>query len=232
MNKVRWLRINGMLAGIVFAGAALSLGYRMENAVIALVTKVVENVEKKKDVADWQKATKGDLLNPGDAVRTGEKSLAIIKFTTDNSILRVREQSYLTLNNEGSAKSVDLKSGGFGFDIHKQKENEGFRFTSPTAVASIRGTRGKLSGANGGDTLIVTEGLVNFRNIVSNKSLDVGAGTIGFSQPDGSLTSRKATPQELADASAAATGNTTNQLNIELKDGKGNTKKMKIEYKK
>ena len=232
MNKFRWLRVYALFFGVVFSGTAVCLGFRPENAVIALVTKVVQNVERKKETADWMKAAKGDLLNSGDAVKTGSKSLAIIKFTTDNSILRVREQSLLKLNNEASAKNIDLDHGAFGFDVHKQKENEHFRFTSPTAVASIRGTQGKLSGSKDGDTLVVVEGIVNFRNTISNKSVDVGSGTIGFSKPDGSLDSRKATEQELADAAAVATGSGSNQLKIELKDSKGNKKELKIEFKK
>ncbi len=217
---------------MIVIGSIATMGFRSENAVVALVTKVVQQVTRKTETTDWTKAAKGDMLNGGDAVKTGDQSLAVLKFMLDNSVLRVREQSEVTLNRAVSARSVDVRKGGLGFDIRKQQENEQFRFTTPTAVASIRGTRGKLSGGKDGDTLIVVEGLVNFKNTISGRSVDVGAGSIGISEPNGSITSRKATPQELSDALSAALGSSNNQLNIELKDGKGNTRKLDIEFRK
>ena len=231
MNKQIRLIQGSLTALILLSFAMLNYGFRAENSVVALVTKVIEDVTKKTQSTEWNKATKGDILNTGDAVRTGSKSLAIIKFTTDNSILRVRELSLVKLNGDGSSKNVELQNGGFGFEIQKQKENAQFKFTSPTSVASIRGTRGKMSSGESGDTLIVTEGLVNLKNTISNKDIDVGAGSVGVSTPDGSISSRKATPQEMADANSAV-GNNENKLNIELKDSKGNKKELKIEYKK
>ena len=48
--------------------------------------------------------------------------------------------------------------------------------------------------------------------------MDVHEGEIGISNQDGVITSRKATPQELADAASAATGGTDNELKLELRD--------------
>jgi hypothetical protein len=151
--------------------------------------------------------------------------------------VRVREESQLTVTGEtnvpGSfSKNIRLSKGGFGFDVRKQHSNEQFQLTSPTSVASIRGTKGKLSGNEGHDTLVVTEGLVNFKNTVSNTDIDIPAGTIGFSNQDGTLTSRKATEQELADANNAANGGLLNELNLELKDSHGNKKELKLKFKK
>ena len=70
----------------------------------------------------------------------------------------------------------------------------------------------------------------SLKNMVSNKDIDVPAGYIGFSNDDGSLSSRLATADELADANAAATGGTQNELNLELKDTKGNRKELKLKY--
>jgi hypothetical protein len=125
-----------------------------------------------------------------------------------------------------------LNGGAFGFEVKKQKQNEQFQLTSPTSVASIRGTKGKMSGGLGNDTLVVTEGLVNFKNNSSGNDVDVAAGFIGFSLQDGTITSRKATTQELADANNAATGGSSHDLNLELKDSQGNKKDLKIRYKK
>lgn len=217
------------LASFVF----LSFGFRPENSTLALVTKIVQEVMKRSASADWSKATNGDMLIAGDQVRTGKQSLAVIKFM-DRSIVRVREQSELTVTsssqNGGMVKIIQLGKGSLGFDVKKQ-QNDRFRLTSPTSVASIRGTYGKLSGGTGNDTLVVTEGLVNFKNSISNNEVDVAAGFIGFSNQDGSISSRKATEQELADANNAALGSSSNELNLELRNSKGDKKELKIRYK-
>jgi hypothetical protein len=220
-------------AGLILA-VAMSIGFSYKAANVALITKVIQDVTKKTSEAEWQKAGKGETLLSGDKVRTGQKSLAVVKFL-DNSIVRVRENSELTMNTEvagiGTLRNVQLNKGGYGFHVKKQ-QNDQFRLTSPTSVASIRGTMGKFSGGAGADTLVVTEGLVNLRNVISGKELDVAAGEIGFSSEDGTVTSRKATEQELADANSTATGGTDNELKLELRDGQGNKKELKLKYKK
>ena len=209
---------------------ALNFGFGINNASIAVVTKTILEVMKKSASNNWTNAEKGDMLVGGDQIKTGKKSLAVVKFK-DNSIIRLHEHSELTVNGEGTPgaiiKSALLTSGSIGFDIKKQ-ENAQFRLTSPTSVASIRGTMGKWSR---GDTLVVTKGLVNLKNLISNKDIDVSAGEIGFSKDDGSISSRKATENELVDANNAANGGNANELKLEMKDSKGNKKELKLRYK-
>ncbi len=201
---------------------------------VALITKTIQDVSRQSgENTPWLKAAKGASLLSGDRVQTGRRSLAVVKFL-DNSIVRVRELSQLTLVTEkagtGILRTVSIKQGGYGFEVTKQ-QNDQFRLTSPTSVASIRGTRGTFAGGNGNDTLIVTEGLVNLRNSASGKEVDVAAGEIGFSNDDGTVTSRKATAQELADANRTANGGTDNELKLELRDGQGNKKDLKLRFK-
>ena len=200
---------------------------------VALVTKTIQDVTKQTGGGEWVKAGRGLSLLSGDRVRTGQRSLAVVKFL-DNSIVRVRELSELTLVTEtsgsGILRNVGLTKGGYGFEVRKQ-QNDQFRLTSPTSVASIRGTKGKFSGGMGSDTLIVTEGLVNLRNTASGQDVDVAEGEIGFSNEDGTITSRRATPQELADAASAAVGGTENELKLELRDPKGSKKELKLRFK-
>ncbi len=235
MIKTRLL-VAGIIALLLVTLCQTSEGFHSENATVALITKTIQVVNRKSPPNDWITAVKGDPLISGDQLQTGKKSLAIVKFI-DNSIIRVRELSELIIGGQSTApgmlsKVIQLNGGTFGFDVKKQKQNEQFRFTSPTSVASIRGTKGKMNGGKGNDTLVVTEGLVNFKNTTSNNEVDVPAGFIGFSNQDGSISSRKATEQELADANNAATGGTLHELNFELKDSQGNKKDLKIKYKK
>lgn len=211
-----------------------TVGFRpAATATLGLLTKTIQEVTKRAGETEWQKATRGDALVAGDAIRTGQKSLAIIKFL-DNSIVRVRELSELRMNTESSGnlrlKTIQLVKGGYGFDVRKQ-QNEQFRLTSPTSVASIRGTKGKYAGGGSHDTLVVVEGLVNLANTSSGRDLDIPGGFIGFSSDDGTLTSRRATDGELADAMNAATGGAENELKLELRDNKGNKKDLKLKFK-
>jgi hypothetical protein len=225
--------IKFLILTILSSFILLTVGYGADNSSLAILKKIVNDVKKKSQSSEYVQATLGVILISGDQVQTGKKSLAIIKFT-EGSIVRLREQSELTLKSEGQKGSMiresNLMNGSVGFDVQKQRMDQ-FRLTSPTSVASIRGTKGKWSGGRGHDTLVVTEGLVNLKNNISNKDIDIAAGYIGFSDEDGSLTSRKATDEELADANIAALGGTINELKLEMKDSKGNKKDLKLRYK-
>lgn len=204
--------------------AAVSFGYRPGPKTIGQIKKVVLEVTKNGNI----KAKGGELLASGDEVKTGEKSFAIVKFL-DGSVVRVREQSALKIKHDAQGKSVDLESGAFGFEI--QKQNEKFTFTSPTSVASIRGTQGILIAGEENDTLVISEGLVNLKNKASENNADVGAGYIGFSNSDGTVTIRKATEKELANAKSASTGG-ENNMEMNLQNQKGDQRKLKFNYKK
>ena len=236
---MRTLAHRTAIACVIFFTAAMVLGasnFSETMATIGVVSKVVQEVSKKVATGKWTKAEKGDALSSGDEVRTGDKSIAVVKFK-DNSILRVREKSELKIQGEvvgaALAKSVHINRGTVGFEVQKQ-ENEKFTFTSATSVASIRGTKGALETQSTGDDLIVTEGLVNLLNLISNRQVDVGSGETGTSRPDGSVNKRPSTPQERDRAiSALRAGDDTrqNELKIELRNPQGNTRDLIIRYR-
>ena len=206
------------------------------NPAVALITKSINDVTKVSTSGESNQATKGTILFNNDRVITGKKSLALIKFQDDNSMVRLRELSELTISsdveNATTIKSTTLTKGGLGFVVHKQQQNKQFRLTSPTSVASIRGTKGTWCGGTGKDTLLVIEGLINLKNSKSNKDIDIPAGFIGFSNDDGSILSRRATEGELADADRTISGTLLNELKLEMKDPNGNKKVLKLKYNK
>ena len=201
-------------------------------SVAGFFTQVVLDVRHKAVEKDWAPAKRGGALGFGDIVRTGASSFAIIKFT-DKSIVKVRESSELTLTSETAlSKNVELQKGVIGFNVQKQQKNSEFRFTSPTSVASIRGTGGRFATRELSDTLIVVEGNVLLTNSLSNQSVEVGAGFTGISNADGTIQVRPSTSGERALGQAAATpGDEQNQLELEMRDSQGNKKKLKIQYK-
>jgi hypothetical protein len=205
-----------------------------QNPVVGLISKVIQDVTRRVSGQEWEKAARGQTLASGDMVRTGAKSFAVLKLK-DNSLLRLREESEVvvtgTLRGKEFSKSVQVRQGVVGFNIRKQGAGEQFRFSSPTSVASVKGTGGVLR-VNGSDTLTVVEGLVALTNSVSNTSVDVPAGYTGISRPDGSVESRVSTGAEIAAAEEAMrTGDQPRQLKLELKNSQGQQKDLIIDFK-
>ena len=168
---------------------------------VALVFKPIGTVEFLKTGKSWAKAVPSTPLMSGDQVRTGENSFVVIKFI-ENSILRLQENSEITVSGEMTSnkefsKNVHLARGELNFDV-KKREGEKFEFSTPTSVASIRGTQGLLvNGGDSSDVLILGAGLVVFTNTVSNQSVDVGAGQTAHSYANGKIEVKPTTPEEL-----------------------------------
>ena len=204
------------------------------DAPIGLLSKVILEVLRKESGKTWENAIRGQTLSSGDMVRTGPKSLAIIKFK-DNSLVRLRERSELTVTGTitGGAfyKAVEVQTGVVGFNVQKQRSGEEFRFTSPTSVASIRGTAGMFTAKTMSDTLMVTEGSVLYTNRVSNTSVDVLSGFTGISNRDGTIQTRRSTESERRAALEAQQDGQSKKLEIDLRDPQGKTNRLKIEYR-
>lgn len=228
-----------LLMMIIVVGMVCGVGIAVSGeGSVALAVKVIQDVSRKTTEIDWTKAKKGDVVYSGDQLRTGERSIAIVKFK-DNSMLRVRENSELKLFGEMKegkfSKTVHVDRGQFSFDIEKQQQNEQFTFTSPTSVASIRGTQGYMQSAEGQDVVTVIEGLITLMNTFSNNSVNVGTGQTGFSNRDGSVDVRPATPEEqnrAEDEIRAGRGSGAEKtLEIELQDPEGRKSLMRIRYR-
>jgi hypothetical protein len=205
---------------------------------IGLISKVVRDVTMRADAEeDWNRAERGNPLKSGDRVKTGPQSLAVLKFR-DASFVRVREKSEIVMSTATGEKPIvksietDAAGGSFGFDIKKQTDAK-FEFTSPTSVASIRGTTGKWSaGPDANDTLWLGTGLVALLNKISKSEILVRAGSIAFSNADGTITLRPMTPEELAEANLASEGGTERNLDLRFRNENGEEKDLKIKFRK
>ncbi len=126
---------------------------------IALVQKVVRTVDYKPLKLDWQPAKPGIPLRNGEEVRTGNKSLAIIRFL-DGSLVRVRPNTTLNVygkSNKGKQQTnTVVASGEINFEVKKQ-ENDEFTFTTPTGIASIRGTSGNIEVPDQASSVFILE---------------------------------------------------------------------------
>ena len=50
------------------------------NSSVAVVSKVILDVQHKEIDKSWEQARRGETLASGDRVKTGEKSIAVVKF--------------------------------------------------------------------------------------------------------------------------------------------------------
>lgn len=179
------------LLTIILSFAFLNL-HALTPPSVGVVTKVIQKVEYKSvDTGNWGDAELGGVLYDGDEVRTGNRSLALLKFL-DNSLLRVRENSIVTIygskENSQLNKNTFIQQGKVGFEVSKQ-EGEEFKFTTPTGVASIRGTSGFFEvPADGSMLLFVNDGLVELQSQRGAKtSGSVGAGKVARINTNGDL---------------------------------------------
>ncbi|HQE60223.1 MAG TPA: FecR family protein [Spirochaetota bacterium] len=123
------------------------------------------------------KARRGQVVNPGDSIETGAKSMAVI--STDGNKITVREKTKVMLSEStdsaGKYGSLSVFAGNVNCKMNKLKKNGGqYEVNSASAVAAVRGTEFDVSVADTGATLLnVDEGSVVLTGI--EKSVIVAA---------------------------------------------------------
>lgn len=168
-----------------FTFAAYKIFPEGEDSPVALVKKIIKNVDyRKSNQSDWETAKTGLPLYNGQQVRTETKSVALILFTDGSGLLRVGENSVLNVygqrDNKKLNKNTYIDKGSVGFDVNKQEDEE-FKFTTPTAVASIRGTTGLFDVfENGESTMILEKGSVDLQSKTGKKVILTSGNTARF----------------------------------------------------
>lgn len=111
---------------------------------IAVVIKVKGKVYVQKGGNKSQTTTpkRGYRLEDGDRILTNKKSYAAVRFIDDNSLLRIRASSTCSIRGKKEkneiAKNIQLEIGTILARITKQ--NRKFEVSTPTSVASVKGT--------------------------------------------------------------------------------------------
>ncbi|MCX6171072.1 MAG: FecR family protein [Ignavibacteriales bacterium] len=197
---------------------------------VALVKKIVIDVTYKKGgQSDWDAAKTGLPLNDGDQVKTGPKSLALIIFTDGSGLLRVRENAILNVYGKSENKKLNkntvLNKGTIGFEVNKQEDEE-FKFTTPTAVASIRGTDGSLEVDDNNSTIIrLDKGKLDFQSLKGDKK--EGSLTEGNTARIDNSGNISINPQTQADKDKNSSIKNTNTKKVKIKTKLGD---VEIEY--
>ncbi len=199
-NKTTILFISSLALFSLFLSEGFSTESKKSTA--AIVTKVIQNVEHKSGDSDWAATKPLTQLETSDVLRTGEKSLAIVRFL-DGSNLRVREKTTITIFTEkkpnGLSKDTRIDAGKMRFETVKQKEDDEFLITTPTAVASIRGTEGLVHIMDDGATLLTLDsGRVDVRaSVGARQSGIVEGGMTALISTEGNVSIDFSTPEQI-----------------------------------
>lgn len=177
LNLKKNIATTRSIFSILIVISVLFLGFdsKNEETPIALVKKIVKNVNhRESESSDWEKAKTGMPLKSGEEVKTGFRSLALVLFTDGSGLLRVRENSILNIHGKQTDKNLNknvlIQKGFVGFEINKQEAEE-FKFTTPTAVAAIRGTEGFVEiGENNLSIIACSEGKIEVESLIGIKS--------------------------------------------------------------
>ena len=188
---------------LVVVGAASPAWAQADADLRAVVVKAVKDVGKQppgQNGDTWERAVPLDQLTSGYRLRTAEAALALLRFADETKLI-VREKSVLEIrgrmeDDKFRDREVDMAEGAVAFTVVKAA-NETFRFSSPTGVASIRGTEG-LFEVGDSTKLVIVVGLADLLNPITGATVEVGPGQTGVSGPDGSLYVRPASTDELA----------------------------------
>lgn len=198
---------------------------------IVQVKKIIKDVtfRANPDQSDWGKAKVGLILSDGGQVKTGSSSLALVHFIDGSGLLRVRENSILNIygksENKKMSKNTFINKGTIGFEVNKQAEDEEFKFTTPTVVASIRGTEGFIehNDIDTTSTIFLNTGSATFQTLSGEEGI-LGSGNTLKVNKDGSYLLSSSTAED-STRFKSSKSTATRQVIIRTRNGD-----IKIEY--
>ncbi|HDR04833.1 MAG TPA: hypothetical protein ENN84_06255 [Candidatus Marinimicrobia bacterium] len=142
----------------------------------------------------------GTVINARDQVRTGVGSFAVIVFTDDKSIIKIRENTTLEIREDATVRMVNIEEGKAMFDIAQQKNKE-FRVQTPITVASVKGTEFWVVTIDGIDKIFTMGGAVEVLNRITNETLNLTPGQMCIMTQMGQSLLIPFSPDELPDES-------------------------------
>ncbi len=175
---------------------------------------------------------KSQPLVSGDRLQTGPASFCAFRFLDDRSLVRLRENASCIIEGKKSRTKVDknifAQVGAFFFSLFKQRGE--FKVTTPTSVASVKGTRfWVIQSPDGPSMYVCTDGVVEVMN-------DAGKVLVRAGQT-ATVKSRTSKPvvrlTREGDIPGSSAGEQLGQsLEIEFQNPQGQSKTMKIKLQK
>lgn len=158
---------------------------------VALTMKTTGDVRHQPvGVQEFESLRRGTALFDGEVVATGEDGLAIALFLDDKSQLKIKKNSEVqisgTRDERTISKRINMAFGTMKATVEEQTRD--FVITTPTSVASIKGTEFWLiSDPTLGDVLVGILGTVELTNVVSGVVHTVEPGTVVESTQEGQI---------------------------------------------
>lgn len=194
---------------------------------VALMLKTKGKVElNKQGRQNWAPARRGERLNSGEVIRTGDNSLAALVFTDDKTLLKVRSNSNITIHGKREKKRIvkrlALSFGELWAKVTQQ--NTKMRVETPSGVATVKGTEFNCLYKENFYVYCV-EGLMDIFNEFG--TLLLGAGEMARIVQGTPPERYEGNPNEIFDMSGDDEGL---KLEIEFEDEEGSKKKLIIEF--
>ncbi len=194
---------------------------------IAIIIKSAGQVEVyRTDETKPSDGRKGMVLYDGDKIKTAEASFCAIKFVDDKSLLRIKENSSCMIEGkreeDKTDKNVIVEIGSFFAQLFQPKGK--FTITTPTSVASVKGTQWwTLQFLDGRTIYICLDGFLDCGNDAGKFLLKKGQTAI-FTSSNQTPEIRLTNADEIPSAEEAVGALQT--LEIEFKNLDGLTKKL------
>ncbi len=225
--RVRVALLLGTAVALWYAGDAVAQSAK--DVAFLLKAKGTVQVSGGARASSWRPARPGLRLNSGYKLRTGERSLASVIFTDDKSMLKIRENSNVTIRGQrkrgGIFKRLFLSAGQLWAKVTKQRGE--LVVETPTGVAAVKGTEFYLLLDESGNTIVFCiDGLIDLINRYG--TITVGAGERGFSNGTTPPTRSPAiNPPQWGPGDEEGA-----DVEIEFQDSDGNIKRLKIHLQK
>jgi hypothetical protein len=170
----------------------------------------------------------GMFLHPGDGIKTGAESYTSIIFQDDGSRVKLDPNTSLTLQATRQKKKLSKKmSLGVGKMWAKVSKKQGtdFQVTTPTSVASVKGTSFGLEEKPFPEThLWVLADQVLFTNGIQTIVVNQGQHAVS--------TSDSMNVDNIGDAGCDLVDQGEHKIRIQFEDSSGNSKDLVIEFEK
>ncbi len=176
---------------------------------------------------------RGQRLLPGEAILTKSKSFVIVKFIDNGGIVRIQSNSFCRFDGKVTKRSLNknvfLQVGTIFSKVFKNKG--GFRVTTPTSVASVKGTAFWTKQNFKSSTYYFgEEGVVEISNARGVALLKAGMTGI-VTSPNSKPIVRKTRPGERPKIEGLSNKD-VDEFDLEFEDANGNIKSLKFKLQK
>lgn len=212
MNRSQMRRL--WVSALVLASVALGADK------VALTMKAAGDTKLRTQSAPPAPLAKGTALFDGDHVLTKNDGVAVVVYLDDKSQLKIKGDSDVQITGKrgamGISKQAYLSGGTVKASVTEQKGE--FVVSTPTSVASVKGTEFWLTSGTEGDLLISLSGSVQYTNTVSGETITTDGAMVVEASTDGSVTVL-ITVKVSGEATSAISGGQFGMTNLSVVEG-------------